>query len=181
MAFDHIKLEEDDSGHLTVTTHVVDGRVYTLSAVALDGPALPEAEMRKAAKFKIGEHANWKEFKDDVSEMERVLKRRGYVNESARVERNLHPREATVDAVIHFTPGQLYRFGKLELEGASDDVREEADGLWTLRAGQPMNGEYPAEFLHELIKQLHGIRARVSTTLKPGEGENVLDVVIAFR
>ena len=181
VAFDRLKLEEDDSGHMTVTTHVNDGRAYTLSAVEIDGSPVPEADLRKTAKFRIGERANWKAFREGVSEMERALKRQGYVNERARVERNLHQREGTVDAVVHFNPGSQYRFGKLELEGMNDDAQEEAQRLWTLRAGQPMNAEYPYEFLHELIKQLRGVRARVSTTLKPGEGENVLDVVIAFR
>ncbi len=181
VVFDRIKLEEDDSGHLTVTTHVVDGRSYNLGTVALDGPNLPEGDLRNAARFRTGERANWKEFQDGVGEMERLLRRRGYVHEQAHVQRTLHSREGTVDAVVHLIPGPQFLFGKLELDGATADVQEEAGELWRLRAGQPMDGEYPAEFLHDLIKQLHGIKARVSTTLRAGDGENVLDVVIAFR
>ncbi|MGA2183266.1 MAG: POTRA domain-containing protein [Bryobacteraceae bacterium] len=181
VVFDRITLREDDSGRVTVTTHVIDGRAYTLGVVTLDGPGLPEAEMRQAAGFHIGERANWKAFLEGVEEMERVLKRQGYVHAQSRVERTLHSREGTVDAVVHVKPGPLYHFGRLELNGLPEDVKTTAQGMWTLRSGQPMNGEYPYEFLHDLLKQLRGTKGRVSTTIRPGNGENVLDVVIEFR
>ncbi|MGA3027985.1 MAG: POTRA domain-containing protein [Bryobacteraceae bacterium] len=181
VVFDRIRLREDDSGRLTVETHVVDGRKYNLSAVTLDGPDLPEAQMRQAAKFRIGELADWKQFLQSVSEMERVLKRQGYLGEKSRVERTLHSREGTVDAVVHFNPGPQYRFGRLELSGLADDVKTMAEQRWTLRSGQPLNGEYPHAFLHDLYQELRASRARAAVSFRPGDGENVLDVVIAFR
>jgi outer membrane protein assembly factor BamA len=181
VVFDHFKLQEDDSGRVTVTTHVVDGRAYTLGKVALDGPGLPEAELRQAAGFHIGERANWKAFLESVANMDRVLKRQGHVYEKSRVERTLNSREGTVDVVVHVTPGPLYRFGRLELTGLPDDLQGKAERMWTLRAGQPLDGEYPAEYLHALLKELHGPKARISTSLRPGDGENVLNVEIAFR
>ncbi|MGD0618496.1 MAG: hypothetical protein ABSB67_12620, partial [Bryobacteraceae bacterium] len=75
VVFDRLRLREDDSGHLIVETHVIDGRVYTLRNVTFDGPGIPEAEMRQAAGFHTGEPANWKVFLQNVAEAERVLKR----------------------------------------------------------------------------------------------------------
>jgi outer membrane protein assembly factor BamA len=181
VVFDRIKLRDDDSGRVTVETHVIDGRTYTLSAVTLDGPGLPEANMRQAAGFHIGERANWKQFLESVSAMERVLKRQGYVHEKSRVERNLHSREGTVDVVVHVTPGPLYCFGRLEMTGLPEDVQDRAERMWTLRSGQPLNGEYPYEFLHGLFKELRGSKVKAAVSFRPGDGEHVLDVVIAFR
>ena len=75
--------------------------------------------------------------------MELVLRRQGYVYARSRVERALNSREATVEATVHFTPGPLFRFGKLEMNGLSEDTRQRAERMWTLRTGQPMDGEYP--------------------------------------
>jgi hypothetical protein len=181
VVFDRIKLNDDDLGRLTVETHVIDGRAYALGTVTLDGPGLPEAEMRKAAAFHMGDRANWKEFLESVSEMERVLKRQGYLHEKSRVQRTLHSREGTVDAVIHFTPGPQYRFGALELSGMPEDVKAMARQRWTMREGQPLNAEYPYEFVHDLYKELRGARGKATVSFPPGEGENVLNVVIEFR
>jgi outer membrane translocation and assembly module TamA len=181
VVFDHIKLRQDDAGHVTVITHVVDGRAYSLGTVTLDGPGLPEAEMRKAAGFHVGERANWTEFLAGVSEMDRVLKRQGYVREKSRVERILNSRAGTVDVVVHVAPGLQYRLGKLELTGLPDDIRDEAEGMWTLRAGQPLDAEYPNEFLRAAFKQLHLAAKSFSTAFRPGDSDQVLDVVIAFR
>jgi hypothetical protein len=181
VVFDHIKLREDDSGRLTVETHVVDGRKYTLKTVALDGPGLPEVEMRQAAGFHVGERANWKEFLDSVSAMEVVLRRRGYVHARARVERTLNSHEGTVDAVVHLMPGPLYHFGKLELDGLPESTRQRAEQMWTLRSGQPLDGEYPREFLRAMIKELHPAAKKLAISFRAGDGESVLDVVIAFQ
>jgi hypothetical protein len=86
-----------------------------------------------------------------------------------------------VDAVVHFNPGPQYRFGRLELSGLADDVKTMAEQRWTLRSGQPLNGEYPHAFLHDLYQELRASRARAAVSFRPGDGENVLDVVIAFR
>jgi outer membrane protein insertion porin family len=181
VVFDHLRLREDDSGHLTVETHVIDGRVYTLRNVTLDGPGIPEAEMRQAAGFHTGEPANWKLFLESVSDAERVLKRRGYIAVRSRVERNLNSHEGAADVIVHVTPGPQYRFGRLRLSGLPDDLQSRAERMWTLRTGQPLDGEYPDEFLRSVIKELRPPKFKLSRSLPPGDGENVLDVVIAFR
>jgi hypothetical protein len=181
VVFDRLRLREDDSGHLTVETHVVDGRVYTLRNVTLDGPGIPEAEMRQAAGFHTGELANWKLFLENVRDAERVLRRRGYIAVRSRVERNLNSHEGAADVIVHVTPGPQYRFGRLRLSGLPDDLQSRAERMWTLRTGQPLDGEYPDEFLRSVIKELHPPKSKLSRSLPPGDGENVLDVVIAFR
>ena len=181
VVFDHIRLREDDSGHLTVETHVVDGRAYNLGNVTLEGPSLPEAEMRKAAAFHIGERANWTQFKDGVAEMERVLTKQGYLHEHMTVERTLHSKEGTVDAIVHVAPGVQYRFGKLALTGFPEDLRQLGERRWTLRPGQVLDGEYPYAFLHDFMKELRGTRGKVAISFEPGAGPDVMDVSIEMR
>jgi hypothetical protein len=181
VVFDKIALKYDDVGHLTVETHVTDGRKYNLGNVKLDGANLPEVELRQAAGFHTGALANWTDFREGVENMDRVFRRRGYIHERSTVERTLHSREGTVDAVVHFAPGVQYRFGRLILTGLPPDVQTLAEGMWTLQAGQPLDAEYPREFLRAVIHELKPRAGRFSQSFPPGDAPDVLNVEIAFR
>ena len=181
VVFDKITLKYDDAGHLTVETRVIDGRKYNLGTVKLDGANLPEAELRQAAGFHTGALANWTEFRDGVENMDRVFKRRGYIGERSTIERKLNSREGTVDAVVHFAPGVQYRFGRLILTGLPPEVQTLAEGMWTLEAGQPLDAEYPREFLRAVIHDLKPRAGKFSQSFPPGDAPDVLNVEIAFR
>lgn len=180
VVFDHIRLTQDDSGHMVVETHVVDGRKYNLGKVTLEGANLPEEELRKAADFHTGALANWKEFREGVENMNRIFKRRGYIGERSTIERTLQ-RDGTADAVVHFAPGVQYRFGRLMITGLTPDQQTLAERMWKIEPGQPLDGEYPTEFLRTVIRELKPRAGRFSQSLSAGDGPDVLNVLIAFR
>jgi len=181
VVFDRFTLRYDDAGHLTVETHVTDGLKYNLGKVSIEGANLPEAELRQAAGFRTGELANWTEFRDGVENMDLVFKRRGYIHERSTIERTLNSREGTVDAVVHFAPGVQYRFGRLILTGLPPDVQTLAERMWTLEAGQPLDAEYPREFMRKVMRELKPRAGRFSQSFPPGDGPDVLNVEIAFH
>jgi len=181
VVFDRIRLKEDDAGHLTVETHVIDGRKYNLGSVKLDGANLPEADLRAAGGFHPGALANWTEFREGVENMDLVFRRRGYIHERSIIERTLNSREGTVDAVVHFAPGMQYRFGRLILTGLPPDQQTLAERMWTLQPGQPLDAEYPREFLRAVMHDLRPRAGKFSQSFPPGDGPDVLNVEIAFR
>ncbi len=177
-----VSAEKTGNGGVEVTTEVNEGRPYTLGRVDIDAPAtLPLEEMRKAAAFDTETIVNWTAFLKSINDMERPLRRTGYIGVKSTPERRLDDENHIVYVTVHVRPGPQFHFGRLDLNGLPPDVEQDARRLWQMRPGDPFDGDYPREFLGALTKKyaLHG--AKISAAVKLRPGESVADCDITFR
>ena len=113
--------------------------------------------------------------------MERPLRRQGYLGIRSRPERILHDDKGTLDLAIHVSKGDQFLFGSLHFAGLDPSAEKVARDRWKLAAGQPMNEEYPNEFLKSLFELRGFPRGKsFSTQLKKGASDHVVDVSITF-
>jgi outer membrane protein assembly factor BamA len=180
--FVEIKTAEISAGTVAVTTVIQEGKPYQLAGVEIKGNNLDVERLLKAAKFKIGHLANWKEIGNSISDMERPFRREGFVKIHSNPRRTLHDAEGTVDLLVLIELGPRFTFGTVGITGLDPAGEAKARSLWRLTSGQPMNQEYPDEFLKSLTghKEFAGVKG-FGTQLKMRKGEQVVDVVIAFH
>ena len=183
----------EEGGYLTVAfpsvklagsaaaVQVVEGPLWTLGRVSLNGDALPSEPMLKAGAFAEGKPANWKLFLECVTKMEKVLRRDGYLGVSSKPERQFHESDRIVDVRIDVRKGQQFLFGSLELHGLTPPDEEITRPLWKLAAGAPMDEPYIDDFWHEVNQALHGSVKSMSIQMRPHPGANIVDVVLTFK
>jgi outer membrane protein assembly factor BamA len=88
--FPSVTARRDSGWSVSVTTSVEEGAKFTLGDVQVLGDKLPVSAMLKAAKFRKGAIANWTEIQNSIWELEKPVKRMGYLNAAAKPERILH-------------------------------------------------------------------------------------------
>ncbi len=177
-----VKTEVVSSGWVAVTTVVGEGLAYRLARVRIDGSGIPVEDLLKAGKFKIGELADWNGITDSIAAMESPLRRDGYLKVQSRPERILHDDKGTVDLFIHVDKGNQFFFGLLRIAGLDPNAEKLARDQWKLSAGQPMNEQYPSEFVNSLHELREFPRGKTSDTqMKKGASDRVVDVAITFR
>jgi outer membrane protein assembly factor BamA len=177
-----IRSENTTDGKVAVTTTVVEGGIYQLAKVSLEGNDIPIDQLLKNADFKIGRLANWKDIETSIEAAKAPLRRDGYVQLTSRIERTLHDDAGTVDLVVHLQKGTQFVFGAFRVSGLTPELEARALQLWTLKTGQPLNLEYSTAYLKKVstLPEFSKIKS-FATDLKIAPESNVADVEISFR
>ena len=177
-----VRSEKTADGVVAVTTTVTEGSTYQLAKVSIEGDGLPIDQLMKSGDFKIGRLANWKEIQASIAAAEAPLRRDGYIALTARPERTLHDENGTVDLSVQIRKGRQFVFGSLELSGLAPALEAQARRVWTLKSGQPLDQEYPNEYLRNISQLPEFSKGKgFATDLKVAPGSNVADVNITFR
>ncbi len=150
--FPQVKIEFVDPLAVAVTISVEEGPKYSLGDVAVVGDDLPAEAMLAAAKFKKGELANWTEIQKSIWEMERPLRRTGYVYATAKPQRVFHDGAHILDLKIGFEKGDFYRFGQFRITGLKPEQEAKVRAGWEKSVGAPYDYMYPGEFMQTLPK-----------------------------
>ena len=82
---------------------------------------------------------------------------------------------------INVTPGPVYTFGKLKIDGLDILNEPQVRKMWGLENGKPYNGEYPELFLSRVRDE--GLFENLGSTKAipmPNEQTRVVDVTIVF-
>ena len=100
---------------LVVTVTVDEGESYDLGEVKFEGAAgfKPE-DLRKTADLKTGDVVNFDLVHQGVERVKRLLRRNGYLQAEAAVDRKVDDKRKAVDLLVRLTEGPQYTFGKLE-------------------------------------------------------------------
>lgn len=185
VAFPRVSMAHGDyasrDAPVTVTAGIDEGPAWRLGKVVLSGSDLPLADMHDAARFDYGAAANWRQFMTNVQDMEKVLRRDGYIQVASNPVRAFHESTQTVDVTVEITKGAQFRFGELHIEGLDADTRQRLAALWKLPGGAPMNQPYVDEFMHAAMPVLRGKFKTFKSLLQPHAGANVMDVALVFR
>jgi outer membrane protein insertion porin family len=132
---------------VAVTVEIVEGELYNLGEVRLEGEDLPEADLRKAAAFRTGEIADFSQIEAALGRIRQRLRRSGYLKPETSVERIIQDDQKKVDLVVRVDKGPRYLFSKLTVQGLNLDGEAEVRRLWALKPGAPFDAEYPDLFL----------------------------------
>lgn len=181
VSFPRVSMVSSGSGAVTVTAGIDEGPVWNLGKVALSGDKLPMAEMHEAARFAYGSPANWKQFLESVNQMEKVLRRDGYIAAGAKPVRSFRDSERVVDVNVEVKKGPQFVFGEIHIEGLDAGTRERLAGLWKLEGGAPMNSFYIDEFFHSVMPSLRGKVKSVNSEVQIRPGTHIADVTLKFR
>jgi outer membrane protein assembly factor BamA len=166
---------------VAVTAGIDEGPVWRLGTVRVTGDALPLADMHEAVRFGSDAPANWKQFMTAVGQMEKVLRRDGYLRVSSKPVRSFHDSTQVVDVNVEVAKGPQFFFGQLHIEGLDPGTQQRLAGLWKLPGGAPMNEPYVDEFVRSALPILRGKFKTFSSELHVRTGANVVDVTLKFR
>jgi outer membrane protein assembly factor BamA len=180
--FTEILARRESGWSVSVTTSIEEGAKFTLGDVQLRGDKLPLDAMLKAAKFRKGEIANWTEIQNSIWELEKPVKRMGYLNATAKPERILHDEQHVLDVRLSFNVGPFYRFGHLQITGLAPNLEAQARKIWSLNPGDPFDYDYPRDFFRAFFRSVDSRQfKKFNVNMQKGSGENVMDFMLTFE
>jgi outer membrane protein assembly factor BamA len=192
--FPNIAAHLESDWSVSVLTTVEEGAKYVLGDIQLVGNQLPVDAMLKAAKFRKGDPANWSEIQSSLWELEKPVKRLGYLNASAKPQRILrdnprdNPRDTqqddqrVLDLRISMNLGPLYKFGQLQITGLTPNLEAQARKIWSLKTGDPFDYDYPKDFFRDFFRSVDSQQFnKFNVKMQKGAGENVMDFALAFE
>jgi outer membrane protein insertion porin family len=182
VAFPKVTVEPSkDVQGVDVTVEVLEGDVFNLDKVKLDGVGLPERELLRAADFKTGEVADFKEIDAGLDRMKKRLTRDGFMHPQTRVDRSIRDSEKKVDLVVHVDPGARYVFGKLSIEGLDLNGEAAVRKSWSMKPGAPFDTQYPDYFLSRIREDgLFDNLGKTKSSIRVDEQSHTVDVTLAF-
>ncbi len=128
---------------LSVAVKVDQGPVYKLMSFRAAGIE----DIPGLMKWKPGDVANFDLIKGAQERFDDLLRRRGYLHASTKIERTVDDAKLTVSVVLQATPGPQYVTGKLTITGLDVISEPAVRKLWGLEEGKPFNASYPDHFL----------------------------------
>jgi outer membrane protein assembly factor BamA len=180
--FPSITAHRESGWSVSVTTSVEEGAKFTLGDVQIVGDKLPVDAMLNAAKFRKGEIANWTEIQNSIWELEKPVKRIGYLHASAKPERILHDEQHVLDVKIQFNLGTFYTFGQLRITGLTPNLEAKARKIWGLTPGAVFDYDYPRDFFRDFFRAVDSREfKKFNVSMLTGSGENVMDFLLTFE
>ncbi|HZS52004.1 MAG TPA: POTRA domain-containing protein [Bryobacterales bacterium] len=166
-----------------VTVPVQEGDEFHIDHIKLEGnERLSTAELRPVLKLASGDLANFTLIHKAAGDLERRYQHEGYIQARAAVERTLDGKKKTVDLTFRISEGEVYTMRNLTIRGLDINAEAAVKRMWSLKKGQPFNGEYPEFFLQRieeegLFDNLGGTSHRESVD----EQAKTVDVVLEFK
>jgi outer membrane protein assembly factor BamA len=169
-----------DAG-VSVAVEISEGESYKLGKVEIAGEDLPVNTMLAAGKLPAGGLANWKQIQSGIWDMEKVVKRTGFMDATALPERIFRDEERVLDLRISVQKGDLYRYGEIRISGLTPALEQKARQMLRIKSGDPFDYGYPSEFIQTFSRavDLSDYR-KLDATVKDGAGEHVRDVTLVF-
>jgi outer membrane protein assembly factor BamA len=170
-----------DAG-VSVNVAITEGEPYQLGRVDIEGDELPVRAMLAAARFPTGKLANWKQIQEGIWEIEKVVRRMGFVTARATPARSFDDTAHVLHLRIPVVKGPLYRYGEIRFSGLGPELEEKARRIWQKKPGDPYDYLYSSEFFQALSRTVDILAFRKHQALaKKGAGENVMDVELVFE
>jgi outer membrane protein insertion porin family len=139
---------------IVVTVAVNEGESYNLGTTKITGvPSGKAAELRDLAKWKGNDIANFDEIKAGLERIYQAYRHDGYLHVTARVDRDVHDAEHTVDLQVTMDPGPQFTLGKLDIMGLDIMSEPAIRKMWGIQVGRPFDPAYPDAFLKEIRDQ----------------------------
>ena len=180
--FPSLTAQKEPGWSVSVTTAIEEGPKFSLGEVQLVDDKLPVEAMFNAAKFRKGQIANWTEIQSSIWELEKPVKRLGYLDARVNPERVLDDNRHILDLRISVNLGPLYRFGQLRITGLPPDLEAQARKIWRLNEGDPFDYDYPKDFFQAFFRSVDSRQfKKFNVKMQKSSRENVMDFAVFFE
>jgi outer membrane protein assembly factor BamA len=140
-------------GAVAVTLAMEEGPAWKLGKVTVQGD--PQADdLYRAGRFPEGKLATSLAMNTAVGEMQKFLKKDGYVAVRSKINRSFHAENTTVDLAIDVARGAQFTFGEVQITGLPDPLRAQVAALCRIQSGAPYDQPYFDDYVREAVKFL---------------------------
>ena len=177
------KVTATPAGKLLVNVkgEVVEGAQFRLGNVnIMGGPEVPVADMIKAAKFKTGELANWRDIQQSIVAIQKPMMRIGYKDAQYKTNRILDDGKKELNLEIPVQLGPLYHFGQVTFQGLAPDADAKAHQIWKKKPGEVYDPFYVSDFAGEFVQAIHADKVRAEPK-EQVDGDHVVDLSVTFK
>ena len=162
---------------------VTPGKVYSTCSVDWKGnSAIATGELAHLLHLPLGQPADAVRLLRDIENLGKLYRSHGYMTAQIKPDAQLDGEKSTVHYDLNIVEGDLYKMGELEILGLDTQAKARMQEAWTLRQGQPYNGDYPQKFLDDTRQLLpRGVQWNVSIHESPDAKDKTVDVEIRFK
>ncbi len=150
--FPAVRAQKDGAGTMGVTLTIAESAVYTLGQIDLTGDNVPPA-LVKSANLPIGQTANWTVIQKGIWAMQSKVVSAGYLDATARTDRNFDDQDHVLNVKVVFRTGPLYHFGQVSFTGLPPNLESTARNTWSRSNADAYDIRYPEVFMHDFSKQ----------------------------
>jgi outer membrane protein assembly factor BamA len=184
VAFPKLRAEPvSDVQGLKVTVTVDEGEVYSLGKVEISGnPPLDPGGLLRTGDFKKGDIADFDRVGEGLERIRVALTHAGYLNAKVTASRAIDDAKKTVDATVTVDAGEVYKMGKLRIQGLDLTAEAEMRKIWTLKEDGPFDPDYADFFLKRVREE--GMFDNLGATkaeAERNEKNRTVDVTLTFR
>ena len=154
-AITDFKPKVDDKSQVTVEAVLAEGEQYRLAGISWSGNTLISSdELAKRITLKTGNPVDALQMDRDLAEVRKLYGKFG------REAASIRPVPAfvgdTVNYTFQVTEGDLYRMGKLEIQGVEPEQAHKLEQIWKLAEGAPYDATYIHEFITNTVVKVPG-------------------------
>jgi outer membrane protein assembly factor BamA len=140
-AITEIKPKVDEKSQVTVEATLSEGEQYRLAGLSWSGNTLISSDdLTKHITLKTGNPVDALQLDHDLAQVRNLYGKFG------REAVSIKPLPAFVNDTVSYafqvTEGDLYRMGKLEIEGVEPEQAHKLEQIWKLAEGQPYDATY---------------------------------------
>lgn len=149
-----------DAGKVLVPVEVsiTEGEQYHLGGFTLAGSVLvSQEEFDKGAKLKAGDVVDEDKLHATMKSLSRPYISRGYLHAKIAATPALDREKHIADYAISVVPGDVYTMGNLTVRGVDDNLKALVLKTWSMKAGDPFDGNYATNFLTSNKNALHAL------------------------
>lgn len=154
-AITEIKPKVDEKSQIMVEATLSEGEQYRFAGLSWSGNTLiPSDELSKHITLKTGNPVDALQMDRDLAQVRKLYGKFG------REAVSIKPVPAFVDNTVSYafqvTEGDLYRMGKLEIEGVEPEQAHKLEQIWKLAEGQPYDASYVQQFISDTVVKVPG-------------------------
>lgn len=154
-AITEIKPKVDEKSQVAVEATLSEGDQYKLAGLSWSGNTLISSdELTKHITLKSGNPVDALQLERDLAQVRKLF---GKFGREAVI---IKPVPAFVDNTVSYAfqvaEGDLYRMGKLEIQGVEPEQAHKLEQIWKLPEGAPYDATYVHQFIAETVVKVPG-------------------------
>jgi len=154
-AITEFKPKVDDKSQVTVEATLSEGEQYRLAGVSWSGNTLiPSDDLTKQITLKTGVPVDGLQLDRDLSQVRKLYGKFG--REAVMIKPVPAFTGNTVSYAFQVTEGDLYRMGKLEIQGVEPEQVRKLEQIWKLAEGAPYDATYVHKFIADTVVRVPG-------------------------
>ena len=136
-----------------VKVEIKEGPIFKFGSIRFHGSGIDEGEIRDNITFKPGQTFNSDQVDKFRIDLQHRMRRRGLLDASVTTQIETDDSKRAVNVTYNVVPGEVYNFGKLDVQGLDINSQPVIERLWGEKAGHPFNPDYPDFFLKRVREQ----------------------------